>query len=599
MNDEREEGRAARALAETLPAPLSSSPASRDDGASPTLLAGRYEVQGLLGGGAMGAVYRAFDRALEEAIALKVLRRELARDPDALERFRREVKLARRVTHANVARTFDLGESDGELFLTMELVLGESLGARLAREGALPLAEAARITGEVVRGLVAAHAADVVHRDLKPDNVMLDGARVVITDFGVARAVARGDARRSMGVTGTPAYMAPEQVEGRADVDGRADFYALGVMLFEMLTGELPFDGDSALAIAAARLTREAPDVTTFAPALPAAARDLVGDLLVRDRARRLTDPSVLLARVDALSRSDADAPPSRRRGPSAAEISRRERTVAVVPFSNRGVEADLYLAEGLAEDVVDALSVVSGVRVRPLSQVRELAGRDARDAGRILGVDVVVEGSVRREGERLRMSVRLITVQDGFQLWAKRLIVEPGALSSLGDQIADEVAGASPPRAPPTRGPSAPRPTTSSSGGSSSAIRAGSRTTPRGSGSSPRRRPSRRATRASPAGSPSSSRVAPASRAIGTTRGSRARRRWRSSRSRSIDRAQSRRSRAPCSTGGGRTTTTVSTRSTRRSTGIRTTPTPCSSSGGSSPSRAISTVAWPCSAVR
>jgi eukaryotic-like serine/threonine-protein kinase len=439
-------------LAETLAAPIaetltaaatSGERAGAHSLGGATLLAGRYEIQGLLGGGAMGAVYRAFDRTLDEVIALKVLRRELARDPDALTRFRSEVKLARRVTHPNVARTFDIGQDGGELFLTMELVQGESLGARLARELVVGVDEVVRIATCVVRGLEAAHAAGVVHRDLKPDNVMLDGERVLITDFGVARALAHGEATRSMGVTGTPAYMAPEQVEGRADVDGRADFYALGVMLFEMLSGELPFVAGSAVAVAAARLLGDAPPLESVAPdVLPAAAR-LVARLLIRDRDERDCAPDRVIADLMALREAPAAAAPGSRRRSPLTRHDERARTLAVLPFANRGTEDDAYLAEGLAEDLVDALSMTPGLRVRPFGQARAQArdGRDAREAGRGLGVQVVVEGAVRRDGPLVRMSVRLLTVEDGFQLWARRFALAPEDVGGAADRVADEIA--------------------------------------------------------------------------------------------------------------------------------------------------------------
>ena len=188
------------------------------------LLGDRYELLGLIGVGGMGSIYRARDRELDEVVALKMLRTDLVSSPAILERFRREVKLARRVTHRNVARVFDIGEHDGDKFLTMELVDGESLGALVAREGALPFARVVEIVSGICAGLTCAHAAGVVHRDLKPDNVLLasDG-RVVLTDFGIARAFTDGGAGSTMGLlVGTPAYMAPEQVEGQREIDARA-----------------------------------------------------------------------------------------------------------------------------------------------------------------------------------------------------------------------------------------------------------------------------------------------------------------------------------------------------------------------------------------
>ncbi|HEY6037227.1 MAG TPA: serine/threonine-protein kinase, partial [Kofleriaceae bacterium] len=203
-------------------------------------LGDRYDILELLGAGGMGAVYRARDRELDELVALKVIRGEFAAVPAIVDRFRSEVKLARRVTHHNVARTFELGYADGVMFCTMELVEGESLTARLRRERRLSVADAVAIATAVCDGLAAAHARDVIHRDIKPDNVLLAGDdRVVVADFGVA-AVNVGERAE---LSGTPAYMAPEQARGEPPTPA-ADVYALGVVLYEMVTGRRAFTGD-------------------------------------------------------------------------------------------------------------------------------------------------------------------------------------------------------------------------------------------------------------------------------------------------------------------------------------------------------------------
>ena len=228
------------------------------------------------------------------------------------------MKLARRVTHKNVARTFDIGEHGGGRFLTMELIEGDMLGAHLARRGRLPLREVVAIARDVCAGLAAAHAAGVLHRDLKPENVIIarDG-RAVITDFGIARAVAAADLGRTAagGIVGTPAYMAPEQVEGKADLDARADLYALGTMLFELLTGKMAWPGDSVIAIAAARLLRPPPDVRSHVPDLSADAAELVMKLMARNREDRFASADAADEALGALA--GAPGPSTRSMVPS------------------------------------------------------------------------------------------------------------------------------------------------------------------------------------------------------------------------------------------------------------------------------------------
>src|ERR1700690_1691570 len=389
------------------------------------VIAGRYEVLGMLGVGGMGAVYKVRDRELDEVVALKMLKRDIADSPGIVDRFRREVKLARRVTHPNVARTFDLGERAGERFLTMELIEGESLAAMIAREGQLPLAQVVEIVGAICAGLTAAHAAGVVHRDLKPDNVLIaSSGRVVITDFGIARAQEAGAASRTAIPVGTPAYMAPEQVESAADIDGRADIYALGAMIFELLTGHLPFEADSIFAMAAMRLTRPPPDPRVYRPDLPESVALLVQKCMAREPRDRPESAREIAARFANLTLPASEA--LMRTGESRAVVETSDgsqRTVAVLPFRNAGPPEDDYLVDGLTDDLIDTLSMMPGLRVRPRGVVMQLKGTsgDPRQLGRELNVQVVVDGTVRPAADSIRVSARVLSVEDGFQLWAKR----------------------------------------------------------------------------------------------------------------------------------------------------------------------------------
>jgi len=424
---------------------------------SPQLLAGRYELLGMLGAGAMGTVYRARDRELDEIVALKVLKKELA-SADMVERFRREVKLARRVTHKNVARTYDIGEDGGDRFLTMEFIEGEMLGALLARKGRLPLADVVRLGLDVCAGLAAAHAASVLHRDLKPENVIVakDG-HAVITDFGIARACAEGEISRTVGgIVGTPAYMAPEQVEGSTDLDARADLYALGTMLFELLTGQMAWQGDTIITVAAGRLLRPPPDARSVMPNMPAPVAELILRLMARRREDRFASAEETARALEALSVGPQTSTISRLAfsgtvplvpalSPARQQRPNGARVVAVLPVLNLGPPDDAYLVENVNEDVIDLLSVVPGLLVRPRGDTarHDDSKRDAREIGRTLGADVVVDASLRRLGETVRAAFRLISVEDGFQLWARRFDRPPAQVLSIADDAAHAIARA------------------------------------------------------------------------------------------------------------------------------------------------------------
>jgi serine/threonine-protein kinase len=424
------------------------SPASLPSASTPGrhVFAGRYEILGLVGSGGMGTVYRARDSELDEVVALKLLRREVMDQSGMLDRFRQEVKLARRVTHRNVARTYDIGESEGDKFLTMEFVEGEALSARLTREGALPLDAVITVADGICAGLQAAHAAGIVHRDLKPDNVLLarDG-RVVLTDFGIARALFDAGRAATMGLAlGTPAYMAPEQVEGAADLDERADVYALGAMLYECVTGERAWSGESIWALAAARLLQPPPDPRVKRPELPTQAAELVLRCMARRREDRFASAAEVAAALATMTlpatRAHPSVPPI-----APAPIDADAKTVAVLPFQNLGAPGDDYVAEGLSDDLLDALSMTPGLRVLARGAVAKYRGetRDARNVGRELHVQVVVDGSVRRSGDMLRIAARVVSVADGFQLWAKRFDRPEKDVLTTSDEAANAIAEA------------------------------------------------------------------------------------------------------------------------------------------------------------
>ena len=413
------------------------------------LFAGRYEIEQLLGRGGMGSVFRVRDREVGEIVALKLLDATAA-TPDAVERFRREVRLARRVTHRNAARTYDLGEHQTWRFLTMEYVDGESLRAHLARTRPSK-ARALSFAMQMAEGLAAAHEAGVVHRDLKPANVLIErNGRVVITDFGIARALQGSDATmQTGGLLGTPAYMAPEQISGDR-VEAPADIYALGLILFEMLTGRLPFGGNSPMAIALARLHQPLPELSTE-PEIPSELAELLGHCLARDAGARLQSAAELAAHLSSIAATlgtdDGTLGMPTTAGLVVANIQTRPRTastptptatgpraLAVLPFRYRGPDSDSYVAETLSDELIDVLSTMRGLRVSgsgATARFADAVDRDPRTIGVELGVDVIVDGTVQLSGKRIRISARLLDVASGFQLWTERY---DGALEDVFD---------------------------------------------------------------------------------------------------------------------------------------------------------------------
>ncbi|MEZ4248082.1 MAG: protein kinase [Polyangiales bacterium] len=411
------------------------------------LFADRYRLIRHLGRGGMGAVWEVDDEQVGERVALKLL---LVDDvsPEGLDRFRREVRLARKVAHPNVVRLHDLGRHERQWFLSMELVVGRDLRGVLRDEGPLAPATAIRIAREVALALGAVHAQGVVHRDLKPANVIVaSDDRILLTDFGVARLAADAVRSRS-GMVGTPVYMAPEQVLG-APVDGRADLYALGLMLFEMLTGRVPFVAETAIATALARLQREAPDPRTFEPRIPDDVAELVRSLLTREPETRPGDANVLAETLETLAETaPRDAPRRVSAMPTAPTLRlgarRHERTLAVLPFVYRGPSDDAYLADALAEELVDILSRTQGLRMLALGATRPFHdSRDPRVIGAELDCDAVVDGTLQRAGDRVRIAVRLVDARTGEQMWNERIDGTLLDAFEVQDKVARRVAEA------------------------------------------------------------------------------------------------------------------------------------------------------------
>jgi serine/threonine-protein kinase len=403
-------------------------------------LADRYRIERELGAGGMATVYLARDLKHDRDVAVKVLNPDLARSLGR-ERFLREIGTTANLRHPHILPLYDSGEAGGFLYYVMPLVVGESLRARLEREGALPISDALAIAREVADALSYAHARGVVHRDIKPENILLESGHAVVADFGIARAVtsAGGETLTQTGLlVGTPQYMSPEQAAGEVELDGRSDLYSLGCVLFEMLGGVPPFAGPSPQAVIAKRFMEAAPEVTCAREAIPDGVRHTVAWLLEREPGDRFDTAAELVQALQDHERITPATPaprPSTRRGRPAIGSP----SIAVLPFTDMSPEQDQeYFCEGMAEEIMNALVQVSGARVasRHSAFQARRQGADLATIGRLLSVDQVLEGSVRTAGGRLRVTAQLIDIAGDRQLWSERYDRPMGDVFAVQDEI-------------------------------------------------------------------------------------------------------------------------------------------------------------------
>jgi serine/threonine protein kinase/tetratricopeptide (TPR) repeat protein len=455
-----------------------------------TLLGARYRILRILGEGGMGAVYQARDQELDRIIALKVIRPELAGNPAILQRFKQELILARNVTHRNVVRIFDLGEADGIKFITMEYVDGEDLRAILKREGKFTPKDAVHVIEQVCRALEVAHAEGVIHRDLKPQNIMRDSqGRIVVMDFGLARSLDTSGMTQTGALVGTLEYMSPEQALG-TELDQRSDLFTLGLIFYELLSGRMPYKADTALASLMKRTQERAAPVSSIENSVPKALSNIVARCLERDPKMRYHSAREILTQLEAWDANPTIAPsdlarmahaPSRSvqislpvpesrgwwfaavavllllvalvvpasrnlifHGQKSVETAKgipdlsKGKYLAVLPFRILGDPKPLeYVAEGVAEALSAKLFQLQEVHLASSAATEKFPNNDQPldKVARALGVNLILQGTIQGSSDKLRITMELQNVSTGARVWSQEFSGVPQDLLTLEDQ--------------------------------------------------------------------------------------------------------------------------------------------------------------------
>ncbi len=401
-------------------------------GAITAALADRYAIERSIGRGGMATVFLARDLKHDRPVAVKVLNPELAASIGP-SRFLREIRIAAKLTHPSILPLHDSGQAGAFLYYVMPYVEGESLAARLRRDVQLPVDEVLAITQAVAAGLDYAHAQGVIHRDIKPDNILFNAGTAVLTDFGIAKAVsaAGGERLTETGmVLGTPAYMSPEQAGAEAHIDGRSDIYSLACVVYEMLTGQPPFGGPNVQSILLRHMTDPVLSLRTVRPSLSEAIERAVMRSLSKVPMDRFATAGAF---AEALAAAEAPA-------------SRDVPTIAVLPFANLSPDpVDAYFSDGLTAEIISDLSQIASLRVISRTSVMQFKGtdKDIRTIGRELHARYLLEGSVQRAGDSLRITAQLVDASSDTQMWSDKFSGGMKDVFDIQEQVSTAIARA------------------------------------------------------------------------------------------------------------------------------------------------------------
>jgi serine/threonine protein kinase/Flp pilus assembly protein TadD len=386
-------------------------------------IAGKYKIIEEIGRGGMGVVYKAEDTRLKRTVALKFLPPEFTQDQEARQRFIQEAQAAAALDHSNICTVYEVDETDGQTFIAMSYIDGQSLKDKLG-DGPLPVDEAKDIAIQVAQGLKEAHYKGIVHRDIKPANIMLtEKGQAKITDFGLAKLSGGADLTKASTIIGTVAYMSPEQARGEA-VDLRTDIWSLGAMLYEMLTGERPFKKNHEQALIFSILNDQPKPIKSLRPDVPLAIENTFQKAIEKDPRKRFESVGELIKGLQ-IQPSTSD--------------SKVKKSIAVLPFSNMSADSEQeYFCDGISEELINALANVRDLHVVARTTAYSFKGKkiDVRDIGKKLNVEAVLEGSVRKSGNRLRITAQLINIADGYHLWSERFDREMKDIFDIQDEI-------------------------------------------------------------------------------------------------------------------------------------------------------------------